>query len=136
MRFNEGERWDERRREVQHTPERIQGCSGVTLRQADHGASVVDGTHLPLVNDAYLLGGGGEFHERCARLILPPKASLRGREPAGDPRRESVHTTEERLRPRCRCEFFVRGLLLPATRVQHARRHMQKHRRGWVDLCL
>ena len=79
---------------------------------------------------------GGESGERRARLIRHPEASLRGREPSGDPRRERVHTREQRLRLRCRRELFERRLMLPATGVQHARRHVQKHRGGRVDVWL
>ena len=94
MRFNERERGDDRGRDVQDASECIQRCGRVPLRQADHCARVVNGTHLPVVDGTDLPGLGGESGERCARLIWHPKASLRGREPSGDPRRESVHTCE------------------------------------------
>ena len=64
---------------------------------------------------------GRESGERRAGLIWHPKASLRGREPSGNPRRESVHTREQRLRMGRRRKFFERRLMLPATCMQHAR---------------
>jgi hypothetical protein len=37
---------------------------------------------------------------------------------------------------RGRREFVERRLMLPATRVQHARRHVQQHCDGRVNVCL
>ena len=79
MRFNERERGADRGRDVQNVSEYIQRRGGVSLRHADHCTRVVNGTH------PHPLGFGGESGERCARLIRHPEASLRGREPSGDP---------------------------------------------------
>ena len=94
MRLDERERWDDGGRDVQNLSEDIQRRRGVPLGQGDHCTSVVNGAHLPVVDGPDLPGLGGEFGERCARLISHPQTSLRGREPARDPRRESVHTCE------------------------------------------
>jgi hypothetical protein len=46
-----------------------------------------------------------------------------------------VHTSEQRLRSRCRRECVQRRSLLPATGVQHAVRQVQEHRGGRLNVC-
>ena len=63
-----------------------------------------------------------------------PEASLRRREPSRDPRRERVHTREQRLHPRCRGKCFERRLMLrrgrraacPSPRAEALRRPGQR----------
>jgi hypothetical protein len=89
---------------------------------------------LPVVNETDLPDFGGESGERRPCLVWHTEASLSGREPSGDPRRECVDTCESRLRAGRRFEFLERRLMLPATGVQHARCHVQEHRSGWVKV--
>ena len=47
-----------------------------------------------------------------------------------------MHACEWPLSLRCRREFFERRLALPATGMQHARNHVQVHRRGRINVWL
>ena len=130
MRLNEGERVDALGR-VLNIWECLQGCRSIPFRHEDHGARVVDRLH-----GTHPLRFGGVVAERSASLVRHPEASLCRCEGPGNPRRQCVHPREQRLRPGCRCELLQRRLMLPASGVQLARRHVQEHRRGRVNVWL
>jgi hypothetical protein len=108
MGFDHGERRGGRGSRVQNTSECIKRCLGVSLRQEDHRASVVNGAHLPVVNETNLLWLAGESGQSRPRLVGDPKPSLRRREPSRDPRRERVHAAELRFHPSRRGKCFKR----------------------------
>ena len=121
-------------RGVQNALECNQRSRGILLSKADHCASVVNGAHLTVINGTDPLGIGGEARKRCARLIQHPKTRPLGREPPGNPWCEGMYTRESRLRTRRRSEFLDCRVMLRATGMQHAGRHVQKYGGGRVNV--